>query len=287
MQITAPAGSGESRVSRLFVHENDSVASGQVLACLDSEARLRVTLASARADLRARTADLQKTQAGRSGFEIGALAATAERASTDLQQKKRDLDRYEEMYRTGIVSVQDYETRKTNYTISLQELANAQQLLKQGLEVRPVDVEVSRAAVDTAAVAVQQAQVNLDQACVRAPEAGQVLRVNVFPGERIGDSGLMSFAPSSRTYAVAEVYETDVARLHLGEAATIASAALPGELRGTVSRIGSLVERQQTVNTDTAANTDARVVRVYVAIAPGDMAVARKLINLQVTVRFL
>lgn len=287
MQITAPAGSGESRLSQMLVHENDVVSAGQVLACLDSEARLRVTLTSARADLSAREADLRKTLAGRSAYEIGAQTATVQRVQTDLDQKKRDFDRYDQLYRTGVVAQQDYEARKASYNLSLLELSNAQELLKQSSEVRSVDTEVSRAAVHTAAVAVQQAQVNLDQACIRAPEAGEVLKVNVFPGERIGNAGLLTFAPLRTTYALAEVYETDVARLHLGQPAQIQSAALDHNIQGTVARISNLVERQQTVNVDTAANTDARVVRVYVALSPQDVSAARKLINLQVTVRFL
>ncbi len=286
MMITAPAGSGETRLSRLLVHENDTVERGAILACLDSETRLRVALASAETDLQARQADLAKTLAGRSTFEIGAQSATVKQMDAELQQKKTDFSRYEQLYRDGVVSQQDFETRKETYTVSVMQLANAQQSLKQSSEVRSVDVNVSRAAVNSATVAVAQAQANLEQACIRSPEAGQVLKINTHPGERIGDGGLIAFAPSSATYAVAEVYETDVARLRIGENAVIQSAALPRRLSGTVSRIDHLVERQQTVNTDTAANTDARVVRVFVAIAPQDVELARKLINLQVTVRF-
>ena len=97
----------------------------------------------------------------------------------------------------------------------------------------------------------------------------------------------MDLAPVNATYALAEVYETDVAQLRLGQRAIIEASALTGPLTGSIARISSSVERQQTVNTDPAANTDARVVRVYVAIDPKQAAAARRLLNLQVTVRFL
>ena len=58
-------------------------------------------------------------------------------------------------------------------------------------------------------------------------------------------------------YAIAEVYETDVGRLTLGQRATVSSAALPDQLTGRVERIRPIVRKQDQIGTDPAARKAA------------------------------
>ena len=287
IEINAPASSGETRIRRQLVHENDKVKAGQILAVLDSEERLKAALEEARAEYAAKQADLNKALAGNSPFEVSAQQAAVERFSAELAQKKRELSRFEEMHKAGIISEQEYETHALDYQTASEQLKNARALLNHTAEVRPVDIAVARAALQVAGASIREAEANLAQAYIRAPVAGQVLRIHVWPGERIADGGLLDLAPISATYAIAEVYETDVTKLHVGQRALIEADTLAKPLGGTVARIASNVQRQQTVDTDPAANTDARVVRVYVTIRPEEAESARQFINLQVAVRFL
>ncbi len=84
-------------------------------------------------------------------------------------------------------------------------------------------------------------------------------------------------------YAVAEVYETDVHRVRLGQRATITSQALEQPLEGTVDKVHAKVGKQDVLNTDPAARTDARVVEVEIRL--DDSARAAAFTNLQVDVR--
>jgi HlyD family secretion protein len=66
---------------------------------------------------------------------------------------------------------------------------------------------------------------------------------------------------------VAEVYETDIGRVKLGQPAIITSDLLSQKLTGTVAAIGREIGRAENVSTDPAAFADSRVVRVRVRLA--------------------
>ena len=56
--------------------------------------------------------------------------------------------------------------------------------------------------------------------------------------------------------AVAEVYQTDISKVKLGQTAVITSQAFTGELRGTVSYIGLQVNRQNVFSNEPGENLD-------------------------------
>jgi len=84
---------------------------------------------------------------------------------------------------------------------------------------------------------------------------------------------------------VAEVYETDVSRVRLGQTATITSrnGAFDQALTGRVIRVGSQIFKNNVLDDDPAANADARVVEVRIRLDQSQ--VVRQLTNLQVDVR--
>ena len=119
---------------------------------------------------------------------------------------------------------------------------------------------------------------------MRAPVDARVLVVNARPGEQIGLEGILEIGRVDHMYAIAEVYETDVARLRLGQTATISSPALPDTLTGRVERIRPLVRKQDEIGTDPAARKDARIVEVEVLLDSPESAAG--LTHLQVDVVF-
>ena len=147
----------------------------------------------------------------------------------------------------------------------------------------------SREALDTAELAVDTARADLAAAqavlaldVVRAPVAGRIVKVYARRGERVGAAGFAEIAQTDQMFVVAEVYETDVGRVTVGQSATARSPAIAGELTGTVDRIGTKVGKQDVLATDPVARTDARVVEVRVKLADSPKAAA--LSNLQVEV---
>jgi HlyD family secretion protein len=126
------------------------------------------------------------------------------------------------------------------------------------------------------------ARARLALASIRAPSAGQVLAIHAREGERIGPLGLLELGRTDRMYVVAEVYETDIGHVQVGQSAIARSPALLAPAVGKVERIGHLVARNDTLGLDPIARTDSRVVEVFIRLE--DPASVASLTNLQVNV---
>ncbi|MBP1686906.1 MAG: HlyD family efflux transporter periplasmic adaptor subunit [Deltaproteobacteria bacterium] len=120
--------------------------------------------------------------------------------------------------------------------------------------------------VQVAKAELRSAQAELDLATVRSPIDGQVLKIHARSGERVGPDGIAEIGATDSMYVVAEVYETDIGRVRVGQRATVASPAFPRPIHGTVERVGLKVAKQDVLHTDPAAETDARVVEVKVRL---------------------
>ena len=128
----------------------------------------------------------------------------------------------------------------------------------------------------------REAVAAFERAHVRAPISGRVITVHARQGERIGVEGVVELGRTDHMFAVAEVYETDIGRVKLGQRATVTSPALPAALTGTVDWVSLRVAKQDTLGTDAAARKDARVVEVEIRLDDSEVAAAYT--NLQVEV---
>ena len=154
-------------------------------------------------------------------------------------------------------------------------------------EVRSVDVQQAQAELYRAIAVVKQAQVELDLTYIRAPTDGQILEVHVRPGEVIGSEGIVEIGQTDQMYVVAEVYETDIGKVRLGQEAIVTSAAFLGKLRGEVVQIGLQVIKQNTFAAIPSKETDQKVVEVKIRLNPEDSQRVVGLSNLQVEVIIL
>jgi HlyD family secretion protein len=128
----------------------------------------------------------------------------------------------------------------------------------------------------------ERAVAELSMTIVRSPIDGEVLKVHARAGERVGPDGIVEIAGTQRMLAVAEVYETDISRVRLGQRATITSPALTAPAHGTVNRIGRKIGKKDVLSVDPAAKTDARVVEVEILL--DDATQVAGLTNLEVDV---
>jgi HlyD family secretion protein len=106
--------------------------------------------------------------------------------------------------------------------------------------------------------------------------------VLVKPGEFIGAEGFLELGRVDKMYAVAEIYETDILRVKVGQNATISSDALPHALSGKVELIRHKVQKQDVTGTDPAAARDARIIEVEILL--DDAEPAESLTHLQVEI---
>jgi HlyD family secretion protein len=165
-----------------------------------------------------------------------------------------------------------------------QQIGEAEANLDRIAEVRPVDIEAAAAEVGSAQAAAKQAKANLALAYIRAPRDAQVLKIHTYPGEKVGNDGIVELGQTREMLAVAEIYQSDVDKVRIGQPAKITSDSFQGELQGKVEYIGLQVQRQNIVNTDPSANIDARIVEVKVRLDAASSQKVAGLTNLQVKV---
>ncbi|WP_449416680.1 efflux RND transporter periplasmic adaptor subunit [Phormidium nigroviride] len=166
------------------------------------------------------------------------------------------------------------------------QINQAEATLDKIAEVRPEDVQAASAAVERAIAAKEKAQAEFDLSSVKAPTDGQILKINTRQGERISiDNGIVDLGRTNQMYVIAEVYETDIGLIRRGQRTIITSGALNGTLEGTVDLIGKQIGKKDVLNTDPAADTDARVVEVKIRLDPDASEKVTNLTNLQVEVK--
>ena len=319
------ANAQDSRVNQLLVEEGDRVLAGQLIATLQGLDKKQAELAEARQNVVVYRAKLAQIEAGEAKVaEIAAQRAniarlkaqlrteTIEReaaiadAEAELSNAATNYQRYQTLYQQGAVSKSELDDRQElfarakarlneaqarleNTVSTLQEqIAQEQAMLKKLQEVRPVDLKEAQAEVDYALAQVKRIEAELEDYYVRVPVAGQILKINTRVGEQVNTTqGIVELGRTEQMYAIAEVYETDVGKVRVGQRATVISehGGFEGSLQGTVDHIGLQIKKQDVLESDPAADKDARVVEVKVRLDPKDSNKVAGLTYLQVRIR--
>jgi HlyD family secretion protein len=262
-----PANPGESkRVEKLLVAEGDAVEAGAVVAHLDCLPRREAALREAIARVAVARAKLLQVQSGAKPDDIRAKEATRSRLATVAENAERDYQRVVRLSGGGAAARAELETKLTQRDATRAELRQAEAELLSLRQVRPEDVALSAADLLLAEAGVETARALRDTALVRAPFRGRVLKVHAWPGEKVGDKGLIDLGDTSQMDAVAEVYEADVPRVQVGHKAQVMIPALGRTILGTVRLIGLSVGKKDVMSNDPVIDTDARVIEVRVAL---------------------
>jgi HlyD family secretion protein len=322
IQVFAPTAAEGARVETLKVSHGQQVRRGDVIAVLDRYQRRWAALQEAQEQVKVAEAQLSQVEAGAKSGQIQAQARVVDRQKVELQteteaqaatiarieaeRRNAELEdqRYQALYAEGAVSAsmrdskqlmaETVRQRLNEAQVNLnriqqsrqQQISEAEATLNQIAEVRPVDVEVARSQVAQAQARVAQAQAELDLATVRSPQNGQVLKIHTRPGELVGNKGIISLGQTQRMVAVAEVYESDLSHICAGQNATVISKnnAFPDVLQGKVMEVGLEINKQDVLNTDPAAQFDARVVEVKVLLDQPSSRKVAGLTNLSIQV---
>jgi HlyD family secretion protein len=312
IKVASPSALGTSRIVKLMVKEGDTVKQGQVIAIIDSYDRSVAALLQAQSQAQESDRNLARVRAGAKSGDIVAQEGNAEaaraninavqvnalRLKAELDIAKAEYKRFEDLKRDGAISDSLLDGYKLKVITLEGQLLQAQQQIQQaafqlkqseGLltsvrEVRPTDVQFAEAQLQTAIVNVKRAEVDLDLAQVRAPIDGQVLKINTKTGEVVSQTnGVVDLGNTSQMYVVAEIYETDIGKIKVGQTATIESEAFEGLITGKVDRIGLRIAKNDVLGTDPAAKTDVRIIEVKIKL--DDSQKVSGLTNLQVRVK--
>lgn len=216
--------------------------------------------------------------AGPSGGGLtGAVLKTLEVAEGDWVEKDQVVARLDS-YNLRTAEVARLDAILAN---ARSEMARQQDLARKSLTSQS-NLDTAQMDLDIALADLAAAKASLELAVVRSPLRAQVLEIHAYPGERVGPEGIMELGRTDRMYAVAEVYETDITGVKVGQLATIQTPAMDAELTGKVERISLKVGRLDVVGTDPIAKTDARVVEVFILL--DDSETVSRFTNMQVRV---
>lgn len=237
----------------------------------ETEAQL-ASLGRSQAELNNAQSDFQRYQklaqdGAISISELDSRRLTLQTAQERVREAQANYDRTKDTLQEELKEAQatDEETKNT----ITQQIQEAQANLASIAEIRPLDVQKAAAELGQAIANLRQAEQDLELTSVKSPIDGQVLRINAFPGEMVSqDEGVVELGQTDRMVAIAEIYESDISQISLGQQATIVSegGAFEDELRGKVTHIRPQIRRQDIFDTDPAADIDTRIIEVKIAL---------------------
>lgn len=270
IHCSAAAQAGNSRLEQLLVKQGDYAKKGEVLAILNGRAEHEAAFEQAGRQLAVAQAELDQTKAPPKRNELNAQQSVVLRLEAELSNAKKEQARYRALYTDGAVSASLLDAKDLAVDVEQQQLEQARASLANISEIRPVDIAVASAHVESAKSAVTFAQAQLDMDYIRAPIAGQILKINTHAGEMADGKGILDLGNTSSMIAVADVYESDASRLRLGQSTFIQCDAVPGKIHGVVQEIGWQIEKKQTLEPDPAVDADSRIVEVRIKIDARD-----------------
>ncbi|NVP54329.1 HlyD family secretion protein [Mycoplana rhizolycopersici] len=276
------------------VKDYETVKAGQVLARLDDRIfrqkvdQAKATLAGQEAEL---ANSLQQERAGQA--KIGAGKAAVDSAESALRRANENWNRVERLAGKGVVS--ESEREQSRATLDQAEAAVSQakaqvEVANQDLQSIIVGRDALRAAVAGAKAALELAEIDLTNTRITAPRDGVVGEVGVKLGQYVSaGTQLMAVVPEG-TWIIANFKETQLSRIHPGQAVTFTVDALDNvQLHGRVERFSPAAGSEfSIIKPDNATGNFTKVaqrVPVRISIDPGQQQAKYLAPGLSVVVR--
>jgi HlyD family secretion protein len=262
------------KITHLLVKEGDHVKKGQLLAQLEN--------VQSSADVNANQASLQaaETDALAADAALKTSDADLHRAQADYDRNKLDWDRAQSLFKDGLISKSDFDSRKNAWATADSGLVQAQARVAQAKAQKD---SADKHIAQNRATLTRFADV-LQKATYTAPYDGVITNLPVREGETMvmgiqnaPGSTLMTLADMSVITAEVKVDETDIVNVHLGQPAEVTVDAIPKKIfHGTVTEIGdNAIVRSTGVATSQQSTTseEAKDFKVVVTLTdpPADL----------------
>lgn len=240
---------------------------------------------------RARLADLEK---GARPQEIERARASMRQAQAEAERAKAELHRAELLFQQGAISARDLDAARTTAQVASAQLRAAQEQLalvqagarpeeidaaradvqaaeaalmeaktgQRGVTVRQREAATAKAQVERAKAAVDVAEAQLQFTVIRAPFKAVVARKHLEEGAIASPQNpVYTLARLGPVWVTAEVDESDVAALHVGQRVTITTDAFPGQ-----RAMGSVVRTSPIAEPKAVGLARAKIVRARIKI---------------------
>ena len=263
-QVSVPSSLSNDRVREILVKEGQEVRKGQPLAVLESIDTLESSVRKSEAEIRVAES------------KLAAQDSVIARYKADLGQASAEARRAEQLFAAGATSANRVEKLQADESSAKAQVAEAIATKATLVE----DLRSSRASLD-------KDKTERANATVLAPFSGTVFKVHARPGDKVGEDGLLEMGDSSRMGVIAEVYQSDLPMIALGQKASLSADGFKGrKVEGQVVEIAREVSRQTVFSGQAGENLDRRVLEVKIGLTPQESALASHLNYLQVNVLF-
>ncbi len=315
-KIISVAGPVGERIGHLEVAEGDTVKKEQILAYLENynerlqtrnlaAAKVREIQAQIKTDTLLRQVEAEKSQSEIEQvntpqlLQIKSQQALIRKAQVELTQAIKTRDRFKYLSQQGAIAKQDFDDKQLIVRQAEENLSQAKATLEQLTQARKSNIRTAQTAFKASQVNLARveshsglesakknlalAQAQLERSIIRAPQDGTVFNIFARTGEAISQKSILQLGDTQQMFAVAEVYETDVNKVKIGQQAIVTSPAFVKPIKGTVDKIGNLVFKNNIIGDDPTADKDARIVEVKIRLQESEPVA--NFSNLQVDVR--
>lgn len=256
------------KLETIFVKEGEQVAKEQVLALFEAR-EVEAQLDVARAAVQVAEAQLAEARAGSREQEIAVAEARFKQAEAELSKARLDWNRSDDLEKRGLVAESEWEAARLDldravaaYDAASHELS----LRREG--TRAETIERLRREFGLARARVGLAEAALQNARITAPYDGVVTRKHREEGEAL-DVGIpvMDIATLDDRYVRAEIDETDIGKIRLGQKTVVTADGFPGlAFEGHVADIKKQMGPKRLIPTDPSKMVDFKVLDVEVSL---------------------
>ncbi|MDD5114665.1 MAG: efflux RND transporter periplasmic adaptor subunit [Methylobacter sp.] len=250
IRISHDAGSDGANLEQLFPHEGDQVNKGDVLALSADHSRRKAAV------------EVAQTQ-------IKVLEAKVAVERVALNYNNKEYQRYQALAKTATASAA---------TADQKQLA----FLQSQATIAALQAQIANARAEQ-----KVAEENLAKTVIKAPISGTIIKIHTRPGERIGNNGLLEIADLTKLDVVAEIYESDMPKVKVGQKADINVPGFTQTFTAQVRELGFQVKKNDLNDTDPLADKDNRIIEVRLTLEDKAIADLQHQIYRQVHLRIM
>jgi len=237
-------------VTAVHASEGQAVKAGDLLAELD-RSEVEAALAQADANLETARKNLARIEATLRMLretlpaDVDRARAGVDSAAAVFEEAKRNLERYEALFRKKVVSQKERDAVRLNFDTARARLVEAKAVLRQAesglkkLDATEEERKVAGAQVNALDAARKLAEIQKGHTDLTAPFDGIVTSRNTEPGEVVTPGQeVLTLADLSRVDLKIYVGETDIGNVHPGQPVDVRIDTFPDRVYGgTVSYI--------------------------------------------------
>lgn len=293
-QVTLISPQLSGYVVEVDVQDFQHVQQGQLMFRIDDRIYTQ-RLEQARAQLQAQQAALANyaQSRGSAGASIGQNQAALANAVAQEQKSAADLRRVQALAADGSLSMRELDAARAAHEQATAAVAQARATLdiaRQNFKTVGVNRGSLEAAVANAQAALKLAEIDLSNTRIVAPRAGQLGQVAVRLGAYVNAGTQLTALVPPQLWVIANMKETQMARLRVGQPVTFSVDALDGaKLHGTVERISPATGAQFAVlPPDNATGNFVKITQripVRISVDPQQELAARLSPGMSVVVR--